>query len=48
MAAITFDPLLKVQVREQIRTGSNRFRSMLDAFVIVFPHQLRDFLSPLN
>ena len=33
MAAITFDALLKVQVREQIRTGSNRFRSMLDAFV---------------
>jgi hypothetical protein len=33
MAAITFDALLKVQVREQIRTGGARFRSMLDAFV---------------
>jgi hypothetical protein len=33
MAAITFDALLKVEIREQIRTGSNRFRSMLDAFI---------------
>jgi hypothetical protein len=33
MAAITFDALLKVQVREKIRTGSARFRSMFDASV---------------
>jgi hypothetical protein len=33
MTTITFDALLKVQVWEQIRTGSARFRSMLDAFV---------------
>jgi hypothetical protein len=33
MAAITFVALLKVQVREQIRAVSARFRSMLDFFV---------------
>jgi hypothetical protein len=33
MAAISFDALLKVQVREQIGTIGARFPSMLDAFV---------------